>query len=522
MLDTFRGCVIGEKGPAVIPKNEYSASFVIGLLNSRFMNLLVHLQANFQQYDTGIIDRLPAASFTTEDIEQIEGITNKAIRVAREAASFDETEPIFVGLPRAETFEQLCIAFKTVSDEHSSTNKLALTDISSIVDKAFSVDSVHLQQVISQEIPEDDDETDNEQEEDDDSVESLSCNNNVAHAVMSFCIGLAFGRWDVRLWKDPSLVSIPTDPFAPILPIAPATLLSPTGFPAESGQIVSTEYIQRRANTLVQDVTLTISDNEYPIIIQWNGILVDDATKGGAPANNDLVSRIRQVFDVLWADNADHVERQVCHALGVKDLPDYFRKSVGFFHNHLKQYTKSRRVAPIYWPLSTSSGSYTLWLYYNRLTDQSLYTCVIDFIDPRLKELSDEIAALREKSSGSKMSGEIEQLHQTSLELEAFKEELLRLARLPWKPMLNDGVPLTAAPLWRVIGHKPWQKKLQQTYKLLEKGEFDWSHTALALWEKRVVTKCQADRSIAIAHNLQALFDQDDPKISIPMLKKGR
>ena len=50
---------------------------------------------------------------------------------------------------------------------------------------------------------------------------------------------------------------------------------------------------------------------------------------------------------------------------------------------HLHGYSKSRRKAPIYWPLSTASGSYTLWLYYPALTSQTLYTAVNDFVEPK-------------------------------------------------------------------------------------------------------------------------------------------
>ena len=32
---------------------------------------------------------------------------------------------------------------------------------------------------------------------------------------------------------------------------------------------------------------------------------------------------------------------------------------------------------------------------------------------------------------------------------------------------------ITAAPLWKLFGLKPWQKKLQETWKALEKGEYD-------------------------------------------------
>ena len=72
----------------------------------------------------------------------------------------------------------------------------------------------------------------------------------------------------------------------------------------------------------------------------------------------------------LWADRADALEHEACALLGVPTLREWFRRPAGFFADHLKRYSKSRRQAPIYWPLSTPSGSYTLWLYYHRLNDR--------------------------------------------------------------------------------------------------------------------------------------------------------
>ena len=65
------------------------------------------------------------------------------------------------------------------------------------------------------------------------------------------------------------------------------------------------------------------------------------------------------------------------------DVRHWLRRE--FFAFHLQSYSKSRRKAPIYWPLSTPSGSYTLWLYYPQLSGQTLYIAVNDFIEPKLK-----------------------------------------------------------------------------------------------------------------------------------------
>lgn len=160
--------------------------------------------------------------------------------------------------------------------------------------------------------------------------------------------------------------------------------------------------------------------------------------------------------------------------------------------------------APIYWPLSTESGSYTLWVYYHRLTDQTLYACVNDFIEPRLEQLSHEIDALRGSTSrSSKDEKRLEKLTRLEEELKDLRAELLQIAGF-WKPNLNDGVLITASPLWKLFCLPKWRKHLKKCWENLEKGEYDWAHLALSIWPERVVKeKCTTDRSIAIAHDLE-------------------
>src|SRR5262249_40537087 len=78
---------------------------------------------------------------------------------------------------------------------------------------------------------------------------------------------------------------------------------------------------------------------------------------------------------------------EACDLLGVKSLRDYVARPSGFFVDHLKHYSKSRRKAPLYWPLSTASGSYSVWVYYPRLTDQTLYTVVNRYLEPKVEDV---------------------------------------------------------------------------------------------------------------------------------------
>ena len=118
-------------------------------------------------------------------------------------------------------------------------------------------------------------------------------------------------------------------------------------------------------------------------------ILVDDPGFNGAqPHRDDIGRRVREVLDLLWKDKAHEIELEACNILGVSDLGEYLRKPAGFFADHLKRYSKSRRKAPIYWPLSTASCSYTIWIYYHHLTDQTLYSAVNKYLMPKITDVS--------------------------------------------------------------------------------------------------------------------------------------
>jgi hypothetical protein len=228
----------------------------------------------------------------------------------------------------------------------------------------------------------------------------------------------------------------------------------------------------------------------------------------------DLERRVREVIEIIWSGKeggptAEAIEHEAWEILGVKSLRDYFRKPAGFFADHLKRYSKSRRQAPIYWPLSTSKGGYTLWIYYHRLTDQTLHTALLDFVEPKLKTVATEINHLRETNAARDRLADLLDFQD---ELKEFEVEIKRIIDLPWKPNLNDGVKITASPLWKLFRLPAWQKNLKTTWQELEKGDYDWAHLAYSIWAVRVEEKCKSDRSMAIAHGLEHLCTVEAPK----------
>ena len=278
--------------------------------------------------------------------------------------------------------------------------------------------------------------------------------------LISWAMGVAFGRFDWRLATGEREAPPEPDPFDPL--------------PAKSPGM--------------------LPDDAEPFHAH-SSILVDDR---GHP--NDLARLIEEVLARVEAPVPADVRRWLQR---------------DFFALHLKQYSKSRRKAPIYWPLSTSSGSYTLWLYYPSLTDQTLFTAVNDFIEPKLKQVGQDVAALRTKGSTRSRDDEktFESLQTLELELIELRDTLLAIAQ-SYRPNHDDGVQITAAPLWQLFRHKPWQKILKDTWAKLEKGDYDWAHLAMAYWPDRVREKCLTDKSLAIAHDLEHLYVEPEPKLT--------
>jgi hypothetical protein len=308
---------------------------------------------------------------------------------------------------------------------------------------------------------------------------------NGCASYLSYAAGCVLSRWDIRYATGERQPPELPNPFDPLPVCPPGMLQNADGLPAAPADV----------------------PDDYPLRITWPGILVSDP---GHP--EDIVARVCDALAVIWGDRSAAIEQEACEILGVRTLRDYFaeKKSGGkFFKDHLKRYSKSRRQAPIYWPLSTESGAYTLWIYYHRLNENTLYSAVTQFIEPRQEEAQKTLNRLNAEKTRSKQEDkELETAQVLVAELATFRESLLEIAKF-WKPNLNDGVQITAAPLWKHFRLVAWQKKLKETWKKLEEGEYDWAHLAHTIWPERVIPKCAEDRSLAIAHGHEdALWEE--------------
>jgi hypothetical protein len=137
-----------------------------------------------------------------------------------------------------------------------------------------------------------------------------------------------------------------------------------------------------------------------------------------------------------------------------------------------------------------------------------------------LKQIGGEAATLRNQGAALTRAEEkqFEALQAFELELIELRDTLLQIAPR-YRPNHDDGAQISAAPLWPLFRHKPWQKVLKDTWTRLEKGDYDWARLAMNHWPDRVREKCKTDKSLAIAHDLEELYVEPEAK---PRKVRGR
>ena len=490
------GCIFSVAGKFATSDDSTELPILLGLMNSSTFDSLLRFFGGEtrQQFEVGLINKVPVPPIDGPVGRRLGTLAVEAATALRELDDSCEVSHAFIR-PAS-----LSVTGNTLAERGAAwaarirTSAEAIGAIQSEIDSLTSLlygldDADRVALTLDSEVTTtiEGDATDDGQHEAAPGVTTLTAD------LFSYALGAAFGRWDIRFAARERPAPELPEPFA-ALPVCPRGMLQNTrGLPLNQGDI---QQLQAAGQW------------DYSLEIAWDGLLVDD------PDNtNDLIRRLREVLTTIWKERADAVEQECCEILDMKDLREYFRKPSLFFANHLKRYSKSRRQAPIYWPLSTASGSYTLWIYYHRLNDDSLYTALNKYVKPKIDDTEKQLRRIESElpnATGREASSLRTGFEETGVfldELRELRDELARVADLPYKPDLNDGVLITASPLWKLSRLPKWRKDLQECWKKLEAGDYDWAHLAYSIWPDRVRDVCKSDRSIAIAHDLESLCE---------------
>jgi hypothetical protein len=447
------------RGPAIIPL-EASQAFLLGFFNSRLARSLIQMQTASQTYTTGVLKELRWMEPDENCRHIVESAASKAFEYVRKRLATVETDPFFSGLfasndsPSPTTVSTYFHWRQRFADELND----ALQSLQSKIDHAISgLYGVSIEDIERCERAEETSESGL------DFPPAFAFPTSHAEALVSYLYGRAIGRWRDDLEERVPVLSDASPSVAPAsLPVS-------------------------------ESVPIVVEDVGHPL---------------------DIVALVRAELQKTLKDASDADILALEQELG-NSLRNWIART--FFGRHIAAYTSYGRRAPLYWQIGTVSASYSVWLYVHALNRDTMYKVQNDFVTSKLAHEERKLVEMR-TDYGTSPSAALrrELVVQETLieELRTFLEEIRRITPL-WDPTLDDGVIINFAPLWRLVPHqKSWQKELKTTWDALCRGESDWAHLAMHLWPERVIPKCVADRSLAIAHGLEDAFweEGDDGK----------
>jgi hypothetical protein len=440
----------------------------LAIFNSRAFDCLIAFFAGKVggvQYEVGLIQVVPVPVLSHEDSALLAGLARKAWSLKRSLDTRVETSRVF-SLPALLQFRSSNASIGALEwGKNVDSIESELAQIQSGIDiRCFELyglgeaDRIAITESLSASVADDgsgaDADSADVDNDNNDETESAYDSEKLTVELLSWFVGVAFGRFDVRLATGQRVLPTEPEPFDP-LPMRSAGMLPE----------VDAESLARPE--------ILVDDQGHASDIQT--IIVGAMVRTGCAEQRDLRTWLGRTF----------------------------------FPLHIKMYSTSNRKAPIYWQLATPSASYSVWLYIHSFTKDTLYKVQNDFAQPKVIHEERKLDLMRnEQGAGAKAAERQAIAAQESFiqELRAFVEELKRVAPL-WNPNLDDGAIINFAPLWRLVPqYRPWQKELKATWDELCEGNYDWAHLAIHLWPERVVPKCSTDRSLAIAHGLEEVF----------------
>ena len=237
---------------------------------------------------------------------------------------------------------------------------------------------------------------------------------------------------------------------------------------------------------------------------------------------DDLAQR---VIDILAAIHGEgETDRIVRTAIGVNgDLRDALAGHLlnGFFKAHVTLYRKR----PVYWLLQSPNQNFSVYLFHERATDQTLALLQGKrYLGGRLFQVREQLNQAKQKE----LNAEGKEKAQWKRKVQEAAEELSDLEALQqaidatnaehavnaggqpatarWVPEFDDGVLLNAAPLYRLT--PAWKRAdtkldLSKVWKALKDGDYPWAKTSMRYWPRETLAACKNNKSYRIAHGLE-------------------
>lgn len=448
---------------------EHDAEFTIlswlGLLNSSVVKYLLSLFVPLRKMEVGFVQRTPVPDLNNQQGVRLGELALDCVELKRNLDRVNETSHVF-HLPvmlqvDGPTLASRAATWAVLLAESKARLEANQRQIDAIAFELYRIDRAEL--AISGAAPDAGGEQPDADEEGDenDEVEQVAPADlvSLSAALISYLVGCAYGRFDIRYATRALPTPTLANPFAPLLACSPGMLTGNDGLP------------------------LQVAPEGYPLLLDGDGILIDDPDH-----TNDIVGRLRAALELIFGSLAEAIEAEACAALGVAGLRDYLRRpgAGGFWADHIRRYSKSRRKAPIYWLLQSPKRSYAIWLYLHRLDGDTLSKALVNYVEPKLRFEEERLERLNAAKGGltgrdlRQAEREVERQEATIADIHELRDRLERAVKRYLVPDLNDGVVLTIAPLHELV---PWKEAKQYWDELLA-GKYEWSSIGKQLREK--------------------------------------
>ncbi len=477
---TGEGQGIGFLGP-------YDAFIVLSYINSILSQYTINTYTA-QHKISGNVNLLPMPDYETRK-ENIERIVNHIIEIKRHWFSLDETNLEYHGLiGQIGITNSLNMAFDRMQEkltaDYERYQELVKENDNLWMDLAEIKTDSSFRKTLN-------DYTSRRPYEELLSIDKASSRNildrkTMAAEILQELVGIVFGRWDMAYASEEVTIPEFGDVFDP-LPFMPVV-----EYKGYNGGV----KVEKTKPGQLPQITIGLSSKQSGFTPDVSGII------NAGSRHNNLTDLVRDAMAYLWGHNAADIESEMTMLLEVDSLRDWFDSPNGFFDYHFMRYTKSRRKAPIYWPISTVSGEIFCWIYYPTLNNDTLkrVTLMID------KETDQLRSRLNQATAGNDMV-EANRINHKIDEMVNMKKEVQTIIALPYIPNHDDGVPVTAAPLRNLFANRKWQKECEDNWKKLSSGEYDWSHLAYSIHPAEVRSKAKKDWCLALTHGLEEICE---------------
>jgi hypothetical protein len=453
-----KGFIFSDAGCCAFPdfKNIYP---LLSIINSKMVKILISYLSPTITYEVGHISKIPIPDFNIADFN-ISLLAEKAISIVKvEATGIEMTYDFIMPPAWIKGIEKLTARHHQLAEiEHRIDEEVYQLYGISDEDRAAIEMELGGTSIFN---PGDDDEdeisTAND-ENDSSQIPSLTPE-DLARQWISYAVGMAMGR------------------FQP-------------GTENGIGRGIFSDDINKKLQKLTDPDAILVLD-------QWH--------------SDDLPEKVLSALSIMLGEKQAY---EVVKAAVGKDGPveellrNYLERT--FFKEHIRQYRKR----PVYWLLQSPKKKYGVWLFHEKMNADTLYRIRTEYVAPKINLLEKQINDIRkeyDRTEGKKqreLEKQMAVLNDVLDDIREFQKLLTFISEeRGYKPHVNDGVLLNMAPLWELI--PSWQEEPKKAWKALERGDYDWAHQAMDHWPDRVREKCLTNKSFAIAHGLEDLYEKD-------------